>query len=157
MSTWLLDTPLFNMFATPKAKPLLEWCEANKPSLFISAESLTEISPAIDKMSGNRCQRANAQRTWLNEITKRFADRIHPVDAAIATRAGWILPRLTHAQQRHRSMMPSLSRGAEPRPRTHNTPRRDLWALDANADRDSVVGHGRSRWWSESHLRVVPK
>jgi hypothetical protein len=25
MSTWLLDTPLFNMLATPKAKPLLEW------------------------------------------------------------------------------------------------------------------------------------
>jgi hypothetical protein len=32
MSTWLLDTPLFNMLATPKAKPLLEWCEAKYPS-----------------------------------------------------------------------------------------------------------------------------
>jgi hypothetical protein len=93
---------VFNMLATPKAKPLLEWCEANKPSPFISAESLTEISAAIGKMSANRCQRGDALRTWLDEITKLFADRIHSVDAAIAMRAGRILPSLTHAQPRHR-------------------------------------------------------
>jgi predicted nucleic acid-binding protein len=102
MSTWLLDTPLFNMLATPKAKPLLEWCEANKPSLFISAESLTEISAAIGKMSANRWQRGEALRIWFDEITRRFADRIHPVDTAIAIRAGGVLPSLTNALPRHR-------------------------------------------------------
>jgi predicted nucleic acid-binding protein len=102
MSTWLLDTPLFNMLATPKAKPLLEWCEANRPSLFISAESLTEISAAIGKMSGNRWQRGDALRIWFDEITKHFADRIHPVDAAIAIRAGGVSPSLTNAHLRHR-------------------------------------------------------
>jgi PIN domain nuclease of toxin-antitoxin system len=102
MSTWLLDTPLFNTLATPKAKPLLEWCEANKPSLFISAESLTEISAAIGKMSANRLQRGDALRIWFDEITRRFADRIHPVDAAIAIRAGESLPHLITGHQRHR-------------------------------------------------------
>jgi predicted nucleic acid-binding protein len=102
MSTWLLDTPLFNMLATPKAKPLHEWCEANKPSLFISAESLTEISAAIGKMSANRWQRGDALRIWFDEITKHFEDRIHPVDAAIAIRAGGVLPNLTNAHPRHR-------------------------------------------------------
>jgi predicted nucleic acid-binding protein len=46
-------------------------------------------------------QRANAQRNWLDQIITRFADRIHPVDAAIATRAGTLLPSLT-SLSRHR-------------------------------------------------------
>jgi predicted nucleic acid-binding protein len=102
MSTWLLDTPLFNMLATPKAKPLLEWCEANKPSLFISAASLTEVARGIDKLPVSQSQRANAQRKWLDEIITRFADRIHPVDVAIAIRAGGVLPSLTNGHPRHR-------------------------------------------------------
>jgi toxin FitB len=102
MSTWLLDTPLFNMLATPKAKPLLEWCLANKPSLFISTASLTEVARGINKLSGFQSERAHAQRKWLDEITTRFADRIHPVDVAIAVRAGRVLPSLTNGQPRHR-------------------------------------------------------
>jgi toxin FitB len=102
MSTWLLDTPLFNMLATPKAKPLLEWCAASRPSMFLSAASLTEVARGIDKLSGSHSQRANAQRKWLDEILTRFADRVHPVDAAIATRAGESLPHLIIGHQRHR-------------------------------------------------------
>ena len=102
MSTWLLDTPLLNVLATPKAKPLLEWCEANRPSLFISAASLTEVARGIDKLPGSQPQRANAQRKWLDEILTRFADRVHPVDASIATRAGEFLPHLIIGHQRHR-------------------------------------------------------
>ena len=52
MSTWLLDTPLFNMLATPKAKPLHEWCEAIKPSLFISATAT----------NGRRASSCNARK-----------------------------------------------------------------------------------------------
>jgi toxin FitB len=102
MSTWLMDTPLFKMLATPKAKPLLEWCEANDASLFISAASLTEIALGIDKLPGSQSQRASAQHNWLNEIITRFADRIHPVDAVIATSAGALLPKLTTGHPRHR-------------------------------------------------------
>jgi hypothetical protein len=53
MSTWLMDGALFKMLATPKAKPLLEWCKANEPSLFISAASLTEIALGINKLPGS--------------------------------------------------------------------------------------------------------
>jgi predicted nucleic acid-binding protein len=102
MSTWLMDTALFNMLATPKAKPLLRWCEANDASLYISAASLTEIAMGINKLPGSPSQRPNAQRKWLDEILRRFADRVHPVDAAIATRAGESLPHLIIGHQRHR-------------------------------------------------------
>jgi predicted nucleic acid-binding protein len=95
MSTWLMDTALFKMLATPKAKPLLQWCEANDASLYISAASLTEIALGINKLPGSHSQRADAEHSWLNEIITRFADRIHPVDAAIATRAGESLLHLT--------------------------------------------------------------
>ena len=54
MSTWLMDTPLFSMLQTAKAKPLLEWCEANDASLFISAASLTYVGQAINKFPGSQ-------------------------------------------------------------------------------------------------------
>ena len=102
MSTWLIDTPLFKMLATPKAKPLLEWCKANDASLYISAASLTEVALGINKLPGPQSQRANAPRNWLDEIITRFADRIHPVDVRIATRAGALLPSLTISLPLHR-------------------------------------------------------
>ncbi len=102
MSTWLMDSALFKMLATPKAKPLLEGCEANDPSLYISPASLTEVALGISKLPVSQSQRASAQRNWLNEIITRFADRIHPVDAAIATRVGELLPYLTSGHPRHR-------------------------------------------------------
>jgi hypothetical protein len=79
MSTWLMDTPLFKILATPKAKPLLEWCKANEPSLFISAASLTEITLGIKQATGPQSHRASAQRDWLEEIIMSVPDRIHPV------------------------------------------------------------------------------
>jgi predicted nucleic acid-binding protein len=102
MSTWLMDTALFKMLATPKANPLLAWCQANDASLYISAASLTEISLGINKLPGSQYQRAEVQQNWLNDIITRFADRIHPVDPVIATRAGESLPYLTIGHPRHR-------------------------------------------------------
>jgi hypothetical protein len=32
MNTWLVDTPLLKMLTPAKAKPLLDWCEANDAS-----------------------------------------------------------------------------------------------------------------------------
>jgi predicted nucleic acid-binding protein len=90
------------MLATPKAKPLLEWCKANDASLYISAASLTEVASGINKLPGPQSQRANAQRNWLDEIITRFADRIHPVDVRIATRAGALLASLTTSLPLHR-------------------------------------------------------
>jgi putative transposase len=87
---------------TRPAKPLLEWCEVNDASLYMSAASLAEIALGINKLPGSQSQRASAQRKWLNEIVTRFADRIHPVDVAIAVRAREVLPSPTNGQPRHR-------------------------------------------------------
>ena len=102
MGAWLVDTPLFKMLATSKAKRLLGWCEANDPSLYISAASLTHVALAISKLPMSQSQRASAQHNWLNEIITRFPDRIHPIDAMIATRAGELLPYLTNGLPLHR-------------------------------------------------------
>jgi hypothetical protein len=102
MSTWLIDTPLFKMLAMANAKSLLEWCKVNEPSLFISAASLTEIALGINKIPASQSHRASAQRDWLDEIITRFPDRIDPIDAAVAKRAGALLPSLTTTLPRFR-------------------------------------------------------
>ena len=141
MSTWLMDTPLFNMLATPKAKPLLEWCEANDASLFISAASLTEVARGISKLPGSQSQRANAQRNWLDEITHALR-RSHPPGRRRDRHARW----RALAEPHHWSPAPSLSRrpprrdGADPRPWPDHAPRRDLRALDKSSDCDGLVG-----------------
>lgn len=88
MSIWLMDTALFKMLATSKAKPLLQWCEANDASLFISAASLAHVAGGIDKLPTSQSRGAEALCSWLHSVIDRFGDRIHPVDAAIAMRAG---------------------------------------------------------------------
>ena len=102
MNTWLIDPLLLKVVASPKAASLQQWCDANNASLFLSAASLSEISVGIGKMPASQSQRADALREWLEGITSRFADRIHPVDPAIAMRAGAILPRLENGHPRHR-------------------------------------------------------
>jgi predicted nucleic acid-binding protein len=91
MSTWLMDTPLLKMLTPEKAKPLLDWCEANDASLFISAASLAHVAQGIHKLPTSQSQGAKALRNWLDRTIERFGDRIHPVDAAIAMRAGSLL------------------------------------------------------------------
>jgi toxin FitB len=101
MSTFLIDTPLLKLLASPRAAPVQQWCEANDASLFLSSVSLTEIAGSIDKMPSSQSQRVLALRLWLNGIAESFADRIHPVDPAIAMRAGAFLPRLKSNNTRH--------------------------------------------------------
>jgi predicted nucleic acid-binding protein len=98
MTSWLVDTPLLKMPGSPAPSPLRRWCETRKPSLFLSAVSLCEISAAIEK----GLDRRDALRDWLAELTESFADRVHNVDVAISREAGAILPRLAHAHPLHR-------------------------------------------------------
>jgi hypothetical protein len=102
MTTWLIDTALFKMLASPKAASLRNWLEANDASLFLSAASLTEIAAGIAKMPASQSHRAQALRAWFDEFATRYADRIHVVDPEIATRAGALLPSLRNGYPRHR-------------------------------------------------------
>jgi hypothetical protein len=87
-----MGTPLLKMLAPEKAKPLRDRCEANDASLFISAASLAHVARGIDKLPTSQSRGPEALRSWLDRIIDRFGDRIHPVDAAIAMRAGSLLP-----------------------------------------------------------------
>ena len=102
MTTWLIDTALFTMLASPRAASLRNWLEANDASLFLSAASLTEIAAGVAKIPASQSLRANALRAWLDEFTTRYADRIRLVDPEIATRAGALLPYLQNGYPRHR-------------------------------------------------------
>jgi predicted nucleic acid-binding protein len=96
-----MDTPLLKMLRPEKAKPLLDWCEANDASLFISAASLAHVAQGIDKLPTSQSQGAEALRSWLDRIIDRFGDRIHPVDIAIAMRAGELLTSRTNGLPIH--------------------------------------------------------
>jgi predicted nucleic acid-binding protein len=52
----------------------------------------THVAQGIDKLPTSQSQGAKALRNWLDRIIDGFGDRIHPVDAAIAMRAGSLLP-----------------------------------------------------------------
>src|SRR5450755_1927686 len=80
MATWLMDTALFKMLASPKATILRQWVEANNASLFLSAASLTEIAAGIAKTSADQLERGNALRIWIDDFVSPHADRIHLVD-----------------------------------------------------------------------------
>lgn len=103
MATWLMDTALFMMLASPKQMHLRRWCEANDASLFLATASLTEISAGIAKTSARQPQRGNALRVWFDDVTSSYADRIHLVDAEIAVRAGALMSRVKNGAQRHRA------------------------------------------------------
>ena len=102
MATWLMDTALLKAVGSPKAANLQKWFEAHDASIFLSAASLSEIVSSIEILSAKQSQRGAAQQKWFNDLTARYADRIHQVDAELAIRAGALLPSLRQAHPRHR-------------------------------------------------------
>lgn len=102
MTTWLIDTALLKALGSPHAARLKHWVEAHDASLFLSAASLTEIAAAISKMPASQPQKSAAMRKWFDQMSTQFADRIHAVDAEIATRAGALLPSIRNGLPRHR-------------------------------------------------------
>jgi predicted nucleic acid-binding protein len=147
MSTWLMATPLFKMLATPKAKPLLEWCKANEPSLFISAASLSEIALGI--------------------TSYRDPSRTAPAPSATGSRDHYALPRphppsrRRHRQARRRALAgPQVSRAlgfndalllATAQLRGHGLiTRRDeiVWPLGESSDCDGLGSTGQCEFVS---------
>ena len=102
MTTWLMDTALFKMPATPNAASLQKWFEANDASHFLLAASLAEINAGIARLSGKASARGAALKTWFDRLAMQFADRIHPIDPEIAKRAGALLSSLQNGPARHR-------------------------------------------------------
>jgi predicted nucleic acid-binding protein len=102
MTTWLIDTQLLKMLASPTPTALRKWCEANRPCLFLSVASLAEITASLSKPMASHSPRTKALRERLDRISVGFADRIHSIDAAIALRVGELTPLLANSHPRHR-------------------------------------------------------
>ena len=98
MTTWLIDTALFKTLAPGPSRGLRAWMEAHDDPIFLSAASLVEIQAAIARLARGQAQRADALRHWLDAMVAGFGDRIHPIDAEIASRVGTLLP---HCQAGH--------------------------------------------------------
>lgn len=102
MTTWLIDTALFKIFASARGTSVRLWLEAGDRSVFLSAASLVEIAATIAKMPVSQKPRRGAMQGWLNGLTTEYSDRIHPVDLQIAMRAGGLMTGLTGGLLRHR-------------------------------------------------------
>jgi len=104
LKTWLIDTALFATLgpASSQKSGLRHWLEAHREPVFLSAASLVEIEAAIRRVPASQQARVSALRDWLNGLVSTFSDRIHPVDAAVAVRAGRLLPHCHTGLPRYR-------------------------------------------------------
>ena len=103
LRTWLIDTALFATLGPASQKSgLRDWLDAHREPVFLSTASLVEIEAAIGRAPTSQRERACALRDWLDRLVTIFGDRIHPVDAAVAVRAGKLLPSCNQGYARYR-------------------------------------------------------
>jgi hypothetical protein len=67
-----------------------------------SAASLVEIEAVIGRVPASQQARTRALQDWIDGLASAFSDRIHPVDASVALRAGRLLPHCHIGFARHR-------------------------------------------------------
>ncbi len=92
MKGFLLDTNYISELVRISPEPLaMAWMDqADEAHLFLSTLTLGEIRKGITGMSeGNR--RDNLERWLTEELPRRFAGRILPVDAAVSDRWGRLM------------------------------------------------------------------
>jgi toxin FitB len=104
LETWLIDTPLFTTLSplSSQRSGLRQWLDTHREPVFLSTASLVEIEAAIERVPASQQARISALRHWLDGLISTFSDRIHPVDAAVAVRAGRLLPHCHTGLARHR-------------------------------------------------------
>lgn len=64
------------------------WAEVAEDDLWLSALSLGEIRKGVELARRRDPQKAAALEAWLGEVVAGFADRVLPVDAAVAEEWG---------------------------------------------------------------------
>ena len=89
---YLLDTNVISELRKARRSPtVVEWIERASPErLFVSVITIGEIAKGIAKRhrSPRGLADANALQSWLEGLLSAYADRVIPVDVAIATRWG---------------------------------------------------------------------
>ncbi|MBX3501445.1 MAG: type II toxin-antitoxin system VapC family toxin [Alphaproteobacteria bacterium] len=92
--SFLLDTNVVSEWVRPRPDPgVVAWlAAADEDRVFLSVVSLAELRHGIDRLADGR--RRHSLDAWLREqLPLRFADRILPVDRAIADRWGVLVAR----------------------------------------------------------------
>ena len=89
MKSCLVDTELFKSLgpAGPEKFSGRKLINAYEGSPFLSEASIIHLRVAIGKIPSESPQRGDLD-DWLDGIVANFRDRIHPVDAQVASRAG---------------------------------------------------------------------
>jgi PIN domain nuclease of toxin-antitoxin system len=104
LKTWLIDTALFATLgpASSQKSGLRHWLGTHREPVFLSTVSLVEIEAAIGRVPASQQARISALQDWLDGLLSAFGDRIHLVDAAVAVRAGKLLPHCHTGLPRYR-------------------------------------------------------
>lgn len=87
---YLLDTMVLSALRQRQRNPnLVTWLQAVSASdLFLSVVTLGEVEKGITAVTPRDPAFAQRLVVWLDEVLRRFADRILPVDIATARRWG---------------------------------------------------------------------
>ena len=94
MSGYLLDTNVVSDLAPGKpgvSKLFAAWMQhqGQQNGLFISSITVSEIKKGVSKLRRSGAERrADALDVWLSDLVFNFADRILPIDVAVALAAG---------------------------------------------------------------------
>jgi PIN domain nuclease of toxin-antitoxin system len=104
LKTWLIDTALFATLGPGSSQKsgLRHWVDTHSEPVFLSTVSLVEIEAAIGRVPASQQARISALQDWLDGLLSAFGDRIHLVDAAVAVRAGKLLPHCHTGLPRYR-------------------------------------------------------
>ncbi len=86
----LLDTCVISEGVKPKPDPaVLKWMKfQNAAELFLSAVTLGELHYGVARLTNSAKQRALG--SWVNEIEKRFANRVIVLDDVVARQWGYL-------------------------------------------------------------------
>jgi predicted nucleic acid-binding protein len=115
---YLVDTNILSVSAPTKAVPqpaLRDWMGRNSHALFLSVITVAEIEDGIcrSRRTGARAKAARLAE-WLDTLLHLYADRVLPIDRAIARQIGILTDRARHARLH----------GPHPQPPAFRAPRR---------------------------------
>lgn len=83
---FLLDTNVLSEATRPRPEPrVLAWMRRAVPdTLFVSALTVGELIKGLHQLERRSAGRALHLRTWLDGLRADYADRVLPIDTAIA-------------------------------------------------------------------------
>lgn len=89
---YLVDTNVISAGAPTKSRGvpnLIGWMEENTPLLYLSVITIAEVEDGIAKaLRQNATRKADRLAAWLETVLHLYADRILPVDVAVARKIG---------------------------------------------------------------------